>query len=173
MKRAILGTLALVLVAGIVAAEPVKESSPAPPFTVQTLEGKTVRLSDLKGKVILLDFGAINCPPCKLEMPFLESWYKKYKDKGFVVLGLLEMNPKAADARKMVKERGLTFPVAIDTREEIGKRYGLEAHPTTVLIDRSGKVIKAETGYIKGDEKSMEAALVPLLSPDIKEAPKR
>ena len=169
MKRAIPCTMALLLVAAMVAAEPIQENAPAPAFTVKTLAGKTVRLSDLKGKVVLLDFGAVNCPPCKLEMPILQSWHKKYTPRGLVVLGLLEMNPKAADARKMVKERGVTFPVAIDTKEEIGRRYGLEAHPTTVLIDRNGRVVKSETGYVKGDEKAMEAALLPLLSAEGKE----
>lgn len=172
MQRAILGTLALALVAGVVSAEPIQANVPAPAFTVITLDGKTVRLSDLKGKVVLLDFGAVDCPPCKLEMPILEGWHKKYKSKGLVVLSLLEMNPKVADARKLVKERGLTFPVAIDPKEQIGKRYHLEAHPTTFLIDRNGKVVKSETGYVKGDEKAMEAALLPLLSPEKKEVPK-
>lgn len=173
MKRTILVTLAIVLASGTVGAESIKENTPAPAFTVKTLKGKTVRLSDFKGKVVLLDFGAVECPPCRLEMPILEGWHKKYKGRGLVLLCLLEMNPKAREARKMVKERGLTFPVAIDTKEKIGTRYGLVAHPTTFLIDRSGKVIKAETGYVKGDEKAMEAALLPLLASEVRGAVKR
>jgi peroxiredoxin len=65
----------------------------------------------------------------------------------------------------MLKERGITYPVAVDAKEAIGRRYGLIAHPTTVLIDRSGKVVKAETGYVRSDEKAMEGALLALLGP--------
>lgn len=150
-----------------VQAQKSQADSPAPAFTVKTVDRKIVRLSDFRGKVVLLDFGAVDCPPCRLEMPILEGWHKKYQRRGLVVLGLMEMNPKASEVKKMVRQRGLSYPIAIDPQEEIGKRYGLEAHPTTVLIDRSGKVIKAETGYVRGDEKAMEAALLPLLLPDV------
>lgn len=168
MRCTTFSILALIVLASVASAEPIKTRSPAPAFTVKTLRGKTVRLSDFKGKVVLLDFGAVDCPPCRLEMPILEGWHKKYKSKGLVLLCLLEMNPKSVEARKMVKERGLTFPVAIDTNDIIGKRYGIEAHPTTILIDRSGKIVKAETGYLKGDEKAIETAFLPLLSSSTK-----
>lgn len=82
MKHIFLSTLALTLLAGTARTQQIKENSLAPTFTVQTLEGKTVRLSDLKGKVVLLDFGAVNCPPCRLEMPILEGWHKKYRSRG-------------------------------------------------------------------------------------------
>jgi len=144
---------------------PVKEGVPAPAFSVKTLAGKPLNLAGLKGKVVLLDFGAVECPPCRIEMPALEALHKKYSRRDLVVVGLLEMNPTRAAAKSMLKQRGITFPVAIDARELIGKRYGLEAHPTTVLIDRAGKIIKVETGYLKGDEKAMEQAFLPLLSP--------
>jgi peroxiredoxin len=143
---------------------PLKEHTLAPAFKVKTLKGNTVRLADLKGRVVLLDFGAVECPPCRLQMPVLEGWHKKYRKQGLVVVGLIEMNPTPADVRKMLRERGVTYPVAIDPQESIGKRYGLEAHPTTVLIDRTGRVVKTETGYVRGDEKAMERALLPLLT---------
>lgn len=153
------------LVGTTVAADPVKENSAALDFAVKTIDGAPLRLSSLKGKIVLLDFGAVNCPPCRLEMPILERWHKKYKSSGLVVLGLMEMNPGVREVRKMLRERGVTYPVAVDRGEVIGKRYGLIAHPTTVLIDRTGKVVKAETGYVRGDEKAMEAALLTLLAP--------
>ena len=155
--------LALTLLSTIVSAEPIKEHTPAPNFTSETVAGKTIRLSDFKGKVVLLDFGAVECPPCRLEMPFLEAWSKKYKSQGLVVLGLMEMNPKRNQVREMLKKRHISFPVAIDVKEKIGGRYGLIAHPTTVLIDQSGNVAKLETGFVLGDEKEMEIALLALL----------
>lgn len=146
-----------------VTAELVKDKTVAPPFTVAAVNGKAIRLSALRGKVVLLDFGALNCPPCKLEMPIIERWHKLYGRRGLAVVGLMEMNPPARDVKKMVKERGITYPVAVDTKEAIGRRYGLIAHPTTVLIDQTGRVVKAETGYVRGDEKAMEEALLALL----------
>src|ERR1043166_7516862 len=141
-----------------VAAEPVKDKSIAPAFSARTVEGRRVRLSGLKGKVVLLDFGAVNCPPCRLEMPILESWHRRYKSRGLVIVGLMEMDPTVRQVKEMLKERGVTYPVAIDGHERIGKRYGLVAHPTTVLIDRSGRIVKAETGFVRGDEVAMEAS---------------
>jgi len=146
-------------------AEPVREKAAAPGFTVTTLDGRASRLSSLRGKIVLLDFGAVNCPPCRIEMPILEAWHRKYGRQGVVVLGLMEMNPTDREVRKMVKARGITYPVAIDKGERIGKRYGLIAHPTTVLIDRAGRVVRLETGFVRGDEKEIEAALKTLLAP--------
>jgi len=163
MKLLLSAALALVL-GHTAGTKLVSENSPAPEFSSTTIDRKVMRLSNLKGKIVLLDFGAVNCPPCRLEMPILEGWHRKYGARGLVVVGLMEMNPTTRQVRKFLKERGVTYPVAVDLKEAIGKRYGLLAHPTTVLIDRVGKVIKAETGFVRGDEKSMEAAFLPLLS---------
>ena len=167
--RDILGAVvALSLLPSLTSAAPVKAGQMAPAFAVKTLRGKSVSLAKFKGKIVLLDFGAVDCPPCRIEMPELEKFHKKYAGKGVVVLGLMEMNPKPGEVRKLFKKVGVTYPVAIDSGEKIGKRYGLEAHPTTVLIDRSGKVVKAESGFVRGDEKEMEKALLALLNTDTK-----
>ena len=70
-------------------ADPVKENATAPEFTARTIDGRPMRLSSLRGRVVLLDFGAVNCPPCRLEMPILESWHRKYRGRGLVVVGLM------------------------------------------------------------------------------------
>jgi peroxiredoxin len=97
-------------------------------------------------------------------MPVLASWYKKHKKDGLVVIGITEMNPTVAEAKKVMKERGVTFPVTIDKGEKIIKRYGFDSHPDTVVIDRTGKIRHVEIGFVKGDEKVIERAMRPLLS---------
>ena len=141
-----------------------KPGSPAPLFAVRTITGRSIALAALRGKVVLLDFGAVDCPPCRLEMPILQQWSRDYARQGLMVLGLMEMNPKPADVKRMLSDRHVTYPIAIDQGERIGKRYGLIAHPTTVLIDRRGRVVRADTGYVRGDEKAMLSALRPLLA---------
>jgi peroxiredoxin len=168
--KSLLLAMSLIFTPGVVDAGPVKERTAAPDFAVKTIDRHTVRLSQLKGKIVLLDFGAVNCPPCRMEMPILERWHQKYGRQGVVLLGLIEMNPSVRDVRKMVKERGVTYPVAVDKGELIGKRYGLIAHPTTVLIDREGRVVKTETGYVRGDEKEIEASLHALLASPVTRA---
>ncbi len=143
---------------------PIASGKPAPPFTVTTLDGKSWSLAAFQGKTVLLDFGAVNCPPCRIEMPQLQRLHRKYKAKGLVLFGLLEMKPTVKESRKMLIERGVTYPVAIDAGEKIFAQYRLAAHPTTVLIDATGKIARIETGYIKGDEKALEAAIVTLLA---------
>ncbi|HLK60965.1 MAG TPA: TlpA disulfide reductase family protein [Chthonomonadaceae bacterium] len=157
---------ALAACATLAFAAPIQEGKAAPAFMVKTLDGKSLQLTDYRGKVVLLDFGAVDCPPCRIEMPVLQQFHKQYAKQGLVVLSLLEMKPKPTDARKMVKERGLTFPVAIDPEEKFGKLYGLESHPTAFVIDRAGRVVKVEVGYVKGDEQEIEAAFKPLLIPE-------
>ncbi len=93
MKRTLFAALTLALLTAIALAGPIPTNAPAPAFTVKTLGGKTLRLSDYRGKVVLLDFGAVACPPCRVEMPILQRWHRQYQRRGLVVLGLLEMNP--------------------------------------------------------------------------------
>ena len=93
----------------------------------------------------------------------LASWYRKYKSSGLVILGITEMSPTVAEVKKTAHDRGLTYPIVIDAGEKIFKQYGLESHPTTILIDRAGKIARVEVGYVRGDERSIEAAMLPLI----------
>ena len=96
-------------------------------------------------------------------MPVLASWYKKHNKDGLVVIGLTEMNPPLAQIKKALKERGVTYPVAVDKGEKVIRTYGFLAHPDSVIIDRKGKIVHVEVGYVKGDEKALERAFKPLL----------
>jgi len=141
----------------------IKEGQSAPQFNAKTVTNKTFHLAALRGKVVLLDFWAVGCPPCKIEMPVLQQWSRLYGKKGLVVVGVTEMNPTLTQVKKALHEQGITYPIVLDPSEKIGKLYHLEAHPTTLLLDRKGRIIKTETGYLRGDEKAFEQALKPLL----------
>jgi cytochrome c biogenesis protein CcmG, thiol:disulfide interchange protein DsbE len=133
---------------------------PAPDFTLRDAAGQTVRLSDLRGKVVLLGFSASWCPPCRAEAPRLEALYRKYRDQGLVVLSLnSEKNHEAAIdfARK-----SFTFPLLLDAGE-LYTRYGVHGVPCTFLIDRSGKVISRQSGYQPRTEQEIEKGIQQLL----------
>ncbi len=136
----------------------------APAFTARTLDRRPLRLRDLRGRVVLLDFWAVDCPPCRVEMPRLQALYRRYAGQGLRVVGVTQMDPKPAAARRALHQLGVTYPVLLDPGERIGRQYRLEAHPTTVLIDRQGVVRRVDTGFLIGDEKEIEAALRPLLA---------
>jgi peroxiredoxin len=137
---------------------------PAPLFSTRNLDGKPFRLQDLRGQVVLLDFWMVGCPPCRIQMPELQKLHRKYAAKGLRIVGVTQMNPTPQEARSALKELGVTYPIVMDPGEKIGRQYQLEAHPTTVLIDRRGVVRKVNTGYLKDEEKEIEAAVRGLLS---------
>ena len=155
----------LLLVSAAVCLGTPKPGDFAPDFSAQVVAGKTLRLSSLRGKIVLLDFWAVGCPPCRIEMPQLQRLYEKYRKDGLVVIGITQMNPMNKDIRAALKEYGVTYPVVTDPGEKIGQKvYRIEAHPTTILLDRAGKVVKVETGYVKGDEKPLEEAIRKLIA---------
>src|SRR5579872_5891220 len=96
-------------------------------------------------------------------MPVLEGWHKKYARQGLVVIGITEDATTVAAVKKTLHERGITYPVVIDRRVRLFKQYGLAFHPVTFVIDRTGKVVKTELGYVRGDEKEIAQAMLPLL----------
>lgn len=116
---------------------PPQAGSPAPDFTLQDLEGRPVRLADYKGKVVLINFWATWCEPCKKEMPEIQAAYEQHKGEGFVVLGI-NFGEKPKGAEKLVKAMGLTFPILIDRKVEVAERYGVINLPVTFFIDRDG-----------------------------------
>ena len=130
----------------------------APEFSLVDLGGGRVRLSDFRGKVVLLNFGASWCPPCKEEMPGFQNVFLKYRNKGFAVItvALDDSNPSS-----MVKELGIRFPVVMPD-EKISGDYGNIVHiPVSFLIGKDGKIIKKVLGlYAEKDLRSdVELAL--------------
>lgn len=122
-----------------------RAGAPAPVFDAATLDGATVALADLRGQVVVLNLWASWCAPCRAEMPALERVWQRYADDGVVVLAV-NQGEDAATVRDFVQEHDLTFPVALDQREQIGRQYELVAYPTTLFIDREGIVHEVVRG---------------------------
>ncbi|HXJ90544.1 MAG TPA: TlpA disulfide reductase family protein [Candidatus Binatia bacterium] len=108
-------------------------------FTLADLQGKAWRLGDLKGKVVLVNFWATWCPPCRKEMPDLQALYDKYKDQGFVVLSISDED--AAKVAPFVAERKITYPVLLDPGRKVNEAFVVEGIPKSFVYDREGKLV--------------------------------
>ena len=136
-------------------------AQPAPAWELKDLEGQAVKLSDFKGKVVLLNFWATWCPPCRQEIPDLIALQNQYKDKGLVVVGVsLDQNGPAA-VRPFVSRIKINYPVVMGD-EKTARAYGsVQVIPTTFFIDREGRIAGQHEG---GDDKAgFEASVKPLL----------
>lgn len=133
----------------------VQEGKPAPDFELATLEGETIRLSDYKGKKVILNFWATWCPPCKAEMPHMQNFYKKNKDNNIEILAvnLSNMDKGETVIKDFVKSYGLTFPIPLDEEGIIGMQYQAFSLPTSYVIDSNGTITKKIVGPM--DEEMM------------------
>ncbi len=119
----------------------------APDFTLPDLEGNQISLSTYKGRVVLLNFWATWCPPCRLEMPTMEKAYRKYRDKGFEVVAVsVDAGPKSS-VKSFLRELGLSFQVLLDPDMETLRAFRGFSLPMTVVIDRQGVIRSRELGY--------------------------
>jgi len=155
---------ALLLVAGasLAAAAPLTPSAPAPDFTLRTLDGQKLRLGEQRGRVVLVNFWATWCGPCRQEMPHLNKLYEKYKASGFVLLGV-NVDDDTAQAAGVATRLGVTFPVLPDADKRVSRQYDLSAMPSTVLIDRDGRVRYLHRGYQSGYENTYDRQIRELL----------
>lgn len=119
----------------------------APDFTLQTLDGQTVTLSDLRGKTVLVNLWASWCPPCKSEMPTFEKVYNDYKSQGFVILAVNATNQDTlANATEFVRQNHLTYPILLDTDGRVSQSYQLRSLPTSFFIDKNGVIREVVIG---------------------------
>lgn len=113
--------------------------SPAPDFTLQSIDGSKVQLADLRGKPLLINFWATWCPPCKEEMPTLQSAYQKYKEQGFEFVGV-DLKEDEATVRQFVEAGGYGWKFLLDTSGQVSNSYRVSGVPTTYFVDREGVV---------------------------------
>jgi peroxiredoxin len=125
---------------------PRSASFPAPNFTLPTLSGGPIRLSDLRGKVVLLNFWVTSCGPCRTEMPTLDALYQRYKERGLEVLAINLDVDSNVGVGAFVREAGVTFRVGLDPSSSTARTYQVLGLPTTYLIDRAGNVVVREIG---------------------------
>lgn len=119
----------------------------APDFSAQTLDGQTVRLSDLRGKVVLVNLWASWCPPCRAEMPAIEQTYQVYKEQGFVVLAVdSTVQDTLANAQAFVSANQLSFPILLDESGEITRLYRVQSLPTSFFIGADGVIREVVVG---------------------------
>ncbi|MGB0910046.1 MAG: TlpA disulfide reductase family protein [Nitrospirales bacterium] len=112
--------------------------APSPPFTLGDLEGRQVSLSDFSGKVVLLNFWATWCGPCRVEMPAMEALYQEMKGKGLAIVAVSVDAQGTVVTRPFQEAMGLTFPILHDSDYEVGLSYGARTLPITYIIDRQG-----------------------------------
>jgi len=124
---------------------------PAPAFTLASRAGQDVSLAQYKGNVVMINFWASWCGPCRQEMPLLESIYKKYNKMGFTLIGV-NVEPDSNAANEWLKATPVSFPILYDRDSKVSKLYDVAGMPSTVIIDRSGKLRVLHRGYKAGDE---------------------
>jgi peroxiredoxin len=124
---------------------------PAPDFTLASRAGGQLSLADLKGQVVMINFWASWCGPCRQEFPALDQIYAKYKPMGFTIVAI-NVESEKSDAEKFLAATPASFPILFDPDNAVSGRYGVSAMPTTVLVDRQGRVRWQHRAYKPGDE---------------------
>jgi thiol-disulfide isomerase/thioredoxin len=148
--------LAVILAFAVPASSSADDSvapAPAPGFTLMARSGRQVSLAQFKGDVVMINFWASWCGPCRQEMPLLDTIYKQYKDMGFTLIGV-NVEPDSQAANRWLEATPVTYPILYDTQSKVSKLYQVQAMPTTVIIDRKGMVRYVHRGYLPGDENS-------------------
>jgi peroxiredoxin len=154
-------TLALAIASSLATAA-VTPASTAPDFTLHAQSGPNLRLKEQRGRVVLLNFWATWCGPCRREMPQLSRLYDKYRAAGFLLLGV-SVDDDPRNAAQVASKLGVTFPILFDTDKNVSRLYDLSAMPSTVLIDRDGRVRHVHLGYKDGYEETYDKQIRELL----------
>ena len=123
----------------------------APEFTLANRAGGEISLAGLRGQVVMINFWASWCGPCRQEFPALDEMYRKYKPMGFTMVGI-NVESEKADAERFLGMRPVTFPILFDPANKVSGSYGVSAMPTTVLVDRQGRLRWQHRAYKPGDE---------------------
>ncbi|MEM9058096.1 MAG: TlpA disulfide reductase family protein [Pseudomonadota bacterium] len=144
-------TVAVAAVMAALLATPAVAEDSAPDFTLKSRDGSNLRLSELRGQVVMINFWASWCGPCRQEMPLLDELYQQYEPLGFTLLGV-NVEQDVADAERLLKDAPVSFPVLYDPDNAVTKAYDVVAMPSTILVDRDGNMRYVHHGYKPGYE---------------------
>jgi peroxiredoxin len=144
-------------------ASPTNRTLLAADFSLPDLEGGWQRLSHFRGQVVLVNFWATWCPPCRAEMPSMEALYQTYRDQGFTILAVSIDVQGAAAVQPFLEQYRLTFPVLLDPKGQVTGAYGVRSLPTTYLLDRQGRVVSREIGARNWANAGAQALIASLL----------
>lgn len=151
--------IALIFSGRALALEPDQD---VPDFTLKAMTGENLRLEEMRGQVVLINFWASWCGPCRQEMPVLQKIHTRYEPLGFTVLGVnVDEEPKKAE--RIAERMNLDFPLLLDSKQKVSESFDVNAMPFTVLVDRDGVVRYIHRGYKPGDEAHYVNKLKPLL----------
>jgi len=126
-----------------------EDKMPAPDFTLKSHSGKNIKLSELRGDVVMINFWASWCGPCLQEMPALEQIHQRYKDLGFTLLGV-NVEQDLREAKAYLNKVNVSFPILFDVTNQVSADYEISGMPTTYLVDRDGNLRKLYIGYQPG-----------------------
>lgn len=151
MQRLLIRFSCLLLLLGAPSIGATVEKSAAPDFTLKSASGENVKLSELRGQVVMINFWASWCGPCRQEMPLLDGLHERYSPMGFTLLGV-NVEKDSSKAQALLRDLGVSFPILFDTENSVSEDYNVVAMPSTVIVDRDGNVRYVHHGYKPGDE---------------------
>lgn len=158
----LISTLVLSTLVLSTSAQAIDRDSLAPDFTLRSNQGENLRLEDLRGQVVMINFWATWCGPCRQEMPLLDELHAKYSPAGFTLLGI-NIEEDSSKADKMLEDAPVDFPILYDTENSVSKLYDVDAMPSSLFIDREGKFRYLHKGYKPGDEEDYRKVIQALI----------
>jgi thiol-disulfide isomerase/thioredoxin len=135
----------------------------APDFTLKSSTGENIRLAEQRGQVVMLNFWASWCGPCRTEMPLLDAMSKKYGPMGFLLYGI-NVDADTDDAKNVLEKIKVSYPILFDPESKLSDLYKVEGMPYSVLIDKKGQIRYIHKGYVPGDEKKYAKVIMELVS---------
>lgn len=137
-------------------------AAPAPDFTLKSNQGNNIRLSELKGQIVLVNFWASWCGPCRKELPAFEKLYQKYQPLGVTILAV-NVDDDPAKANELLSEVNISYPVLYDNDQKISELYKVSAMPSTYFINRDGELVNTHRSFKEGDEKKYKKLIKELI----------
>ena len=134
----------------------------APTFTLKSLNGRNLSLREYRGRVVMINFWATWCGPCRQEMPALNALYEKYRNAGFMLFGV-NVDAESGNAARMADKLKVSYPILFDTDKKASALYRVNTMPMTVLVDRDGKIRYVQPGYRSGYEDKYQAQIREML----------